>query len=188
MEKDKITLAALKEDLLKQERFKIREQAKYRILAIIPFAILSSVVILNAAVLGAILFSVPVYQTIRFIMEYIKYCRRKKAIRFVMMRADVSVSTEIFGHVATETVFEPHFVGTRLNFMKTITKYYFKNGAGWREPLGYTHYEWSKNYYVSPKGLENSSVSGDEFFYITLQSEPDVAYIYPCRNFELNID
>ena len=187
MEKEKITLDALKEDLLKQESYKIREKARYRIFAIIPFAIFSSVVILKATVLGAILFSVPAYQTIRFLIEYVRYCRRKNAIRFVMMRADVSVSTEIFSHVATETVFEPHFVGTRLHFLKVIRKYYFKNGAGWREPIECTLYEWSKNYYMSPKGLENRSASGDEFFYIALQGEPDIAYIYPCENFELNI-
>ncbi len=43
-----------------------------------------------------------------------------------------------------------------------------------------------KEYYVSPKGLENISIEGDEFYYISLQGYPDVAYIYPCKNFILD--
>ena len=187
MEKDKITISAVKEDLLKQERFKMAERTRYRLCAIIPFLIFSSVVIFNATVLGAILFTVPAYQLIRLIIEYAKYCSHKKAIRFVMMRDDVSISTEVFSHHAEETVFEPHFVGTRLNLMKTVQKFHFKSGTEWREPLGYTLYEWSENYYRSPKGLENSSISGDEFYYIHLQRNVDISYIYPCKNFEIDI-
>ena len=187
MEKDKITISAVKEDLLKQERFKMAERTRYRLCAIIPFLLFSSVVIYNATVLGAILFTVSAYQIIRLLIEYLKYCSHKKAIRFVMMREDVSISTEVFSHHADETVFEPHFVGTRLNLMKTVRKFYFKSGAEWREPLGYTHYEWSENYYRSPKGLENLSVSGDEFYYIHLQRNVDIAYVYPCKSFEIDI-
>lgn len=189
MEKDKITLSAVKEDLLKLERFKMGERAKYRLCTIIPFALFSSVICFgfNNAIVGAVLFAIPAYQIIRLLMEYAKYCRHKKAIRFIMMREDVSVSTEVFSHIASEWVVEPHFVGTRLNLTRVIRRYYFKSGIGWREALGYTHYEWSENYYVSPNGLENGSLSGDEFFYISLQGEPDIAYIYPCKKFELYI-
>ena len=189
MEKDKITLSAVKEDLLKLERFKMGERAKYRLGTIIPFALFSSVIGFgfNNAIVGAVLFAIPAYQIIRLLIEYAKYCRHKKAIRFIMMREDVSISTEVFSHLAEEIVFEPHFVGTRLHLSKVISKYYFKNGIGWREPFGYTHYEWSKNYNVTPKGLENISVSGDGFYYIHLQGNTDIAYIYPCKNFELDI-
>ena len=189
MEKDKITLSAVKEDLLKQERFALRERVRYRLCAIIPFALFASVIALgvNHPIVGAAVALIAAYQSIRLLIEYLKYCNRKKAIRFIMVREDVSISTEVFSHVAEEIVFEPHLVGTRLHLSKVISKYYFKNGIGWRAPLGYTHYEWSKNYNVTPKGLENISISGDGFYYIHLQGNTDIAYIYPCKNFELDI-
>ena len=189
MEKDKITLSAVKEDLLKQERYALRERVKYRLCAIIPFALFASVIALGVShpIVGAAVALIAAYQSIRLLIEYLKYCSRKKAIRFIMVREDVSISTEVFSHVAEEIVFEPHFVGTKLNLMKTVQKFYFKSGAEWREPLGYTLYEWSENYYRSPKGLENLSVSGDEFYYIHLQRNVDIAYVYPCKSFDIDI-
>ena len=49
MEKDKITLSAVKEDLLKQERYALRERVKYRLCAIIPFALFASVIALGVS-------------------------------------------------------------------------------------------------------------------------------------------
>ena len=48
------------------------------------------------------------------------------------------------------------------------------------------HYSWSKDFYLSSKGLENISMKGDEFYFVSLQSHHDIAYIYPCKNFELD--
>ena len=48
------------------------------------------------------------------------------------------------------------------------------------------HYDWSKEYNLSSEGLKNISVEGNEFFYVSLQGHPDVAYVYPCKFFELD--
>ena len=50
----------------------------------------------------------------------------------------------------------------------------------------FEHYVWSKDYCLSSKGLDNISLQGDEFFYISLRGYYNVAYIYPCKLFELD--
>ena len=83
-------------------------------------------------------------------------------------------------------IYEPHLVGRRSNTIKTITLYHFDGGSSWRLPPFDKHYEWSRDFYISPKGLENISIKGDEFYFVSLQAHHDIAYIYPCKNFELD--
>ena len=101
-------------------------------------------------------------------------------------RGDISISTEIFSHIANDVIYEPHRAGTRTRTAKTITLYHFNGGSSWRAPFFERYYEWSKEYYISPKGLKNISIKGDEFYLVSLQAHRDIAYIYPCKNFELD--
>ena len=188
MEKDTITLEAIKEDLLKLERHWIFGDATWHFGNVLIFAPILSIIgiAIENLVAWLIIALFPMYHLLRFTVKYVKYRIRKKAIRYIMRREDISISTEIFSHIAGERTYRPHIVGTRLNLTQVVQKYYFTSGAEWVEPLGFTHYEWSENYYVSPKGLENSTSNGDEFYYIHLQGHLDVAYIYPCKNFSLS--
>ena len=72
------------------------------------------------------------------------------------------------------------------NFSFKNVKYFnFVSGARWRLPNDHKHYEWSKNYCMSPEGLDNTSTSEKSFYYITLKGNTDVAYIYNTNLFEL---
>jgi hypothetical protein len=101
-------------------------------------------------------------------------------------RGEISIGVEKLSSIRQEEIYEPHHIGRRAQTTKTVTFYYFESGIQWREPSIARHYQWSKEYYISSKGLENISISGDEFYYVVLQGNPDIAYIYPCKNFVLD--
>ena len=119
-------------------------------------------------------------------MEYKEYKTKKAAILSLIERGKISISTETFSHIANDLVYEPHRVFRRAWATKMITLYYFNGGSSWRVPLFAKHYEWSKEYFISSQGLKNISIKGDEFYFVSLQAYNDIAYIYPCKNFELD--
>ena len=139
---------------------------------------------------GLLVFSIAAYHIVRYAIEYKEYKTNKNAIISLIERGEISIATEILSHIANETIYEPHQVrrgrGRRANATKTITVYYFDGGASWRVPTVEKHYSWSKDFYISSKGLGNISMKGDEFYFVSLQSHHDIAYIYPCKNFELD--
>jgi hypothetical protein len=132
---------------------------------------------------------IPVsYLAIVLTRDYMAYCSKKRAVYSMILRGDVSVSVERFSHVAQEILYEPHrnsLMG-RAFMTKEAVFYHFESGLSWREPLVREHYKWSREFYLSPKGLENLTLAGDEFYFVSLQGHPDVSYIYPCKTFELD--
>jgi hypothetical protein len=120
------------------------------------------------------------------VSEYRDYKANMQRITDGIQRGDVSITTERFSHAATETIIEPHQTLTKTKITSIATFFYFEAGRRWRVPKVDKHYKWSKEYYVSTKGLENISLQGDEFFYVSLQGNFDIAYIYPCKNFALD--
>ena len=188
MKKEKITLEAIKQDLLKIVNFQLSNKAQWRFSDIVPITILAVMVgvYLKNVFVGLLVFSAAAYHIVRYVIEYKGYKTNKNAIISLIERGQISISTEIFSHIANETVYEPHRVGRRTKTTKTITVYYFDGGASWRVPTFEKHYSWSKDFYISSKGLETISIAGDEFFFVRLQKHSDIAYIYPCKNFELD--
>ena len=188
MKKEKITLEAIKQDLLKIVNFQLSNKAEWRFSYIIPITILAVMagVYFKNIFVGLLIFSIAAYHIVRYTIEYKEYKTNKNAIISLIKRGEISIATEIFSHIAYETIYEPHRVGRRSKSAKTITLYHFNGGSSWRAPLFAKHYEWSKEYYISPKGLENISIKGDEFYFVSLQSHHDIEYIYPCKNFELD--
>jgi len=185
MQKDAVLLANIKQDLKIIIKNQIHNTADRRLSFIVPFtllAILSGVFLKNIWIV-LLFFSVAAYHIVRYVIEFRSYILQKRAIVEAIDRADISVSTEQFDHIADETVYEPHTFGMRGKVVKTVKYYYFASGRKWRLPVTDKHYAWSKNYYISSKGLENISIQGDDFYYISLQGYPDIAYIYPCKNF-----
>ena len=188
MKKETLTLEAIKSDLIKIVNYQVSNKADWRFSYIFPFtalAIFLSIFTKNIFI-GIAVFGVAAYHIVRFIMEYKAYKTKKAAILSVIERGEISVSTETFSHIANDVIYEPRRVGSRSKLTKTITLYHFNNGSSWRMSLFAKHYEWSKEYYISSKGLENISIKGDEFYFVSLQSHHDISYIYPCKNFELD--
>jgi len=188
MRKETITIEAIRSDLIKIAKYQVNDQADWRFSYILPFTALSiflGVVTKNVLIAIAV-FGAAAYHIVRFLMEYKKYKAKKKAILSVIERGEISVSTEIFSHIANDVIYEPHKVGRRVAATKTVKLFHFSSGSSWRVPRFTTHYEWSKEYDTCTKGLENLSIKGDEFYFISLQRYHDIAYIYPCKNFTLD--
>jgi hypothetical protein len=127
--------------------------------------------------------SVPNF--VKYYVAVRDYKMQKDAIKNILDRGDVCISVEKLSHIAEDTIYEPHRGRRRVHSTKIVTFYYFTSGGRWRVPSG-EHYEWSGDYRLSSKGLENVSLVGDEFYYVSLQGYHEVSYIYPCKYFELD--
>ena len=188
MKKEKITLEAIKQDLMKMVNFQLSNKNDWRFSYIVPITLLAVMagVLLKNVIVGLLIFAVAAYHIVRYVIEYREHKKSKLAIISLVERGEISISNEVFSHIANETIYEPHRVGRRARATKVITVYYFNSGSSWRVPNVDKHYAWSKKFYISSKGLENISISGDEFYIVSLQSHQEIAYIYPCKNFELD--
>lgn len=188
MKKETLLLHHIMQDLKIVARFQMSNAADWRLSFIIPVTLLSVIFgwLFKNIWIGLFIFSVAAYHIVRYVIECKDYFAKKKVMMESFDRADISISVERFSHLADETIYEPHRIGNRGYTTKYVRYYYFASGCKWRIPPVYKHYAWSNEYYVSPKGLENISIEGDEFYFVSLQGYHDIAYIYPCKNFVLD--
>jgi len=188
--KEMLTLQNITEDLRRIAFLNLSNVDEWRFSYIIPVTLLAVMigVFLKNIWIGLLIFSVAAYHIVRYVMEYRIYKERKKAIAYVLDRGDISISVEKLSHIATETIYEPHTYKGHSHVTKTVTFFHFMSGGRWRVPSVGKHYTWSKDYHISLKGLENISINGEEFFYISLQGYHDIAYIYPRKFFLLGSD
>ena len=109
-----------------------------------------------------------------------------RALRAALDRAHLSVCVEAFSHAGEEVVVEPHSCGRHMHATRLAQMVYFTSGIGWRLPLYVSRlYSWSKTHHLTFEGLQNISLAGDEFYYISLQGHPDISFVYPCKFFVL---
>ena len=192
MKKDKLTLGAIKEDLLKMAESKILNKTEGRFLYIVPLTLLAILlgILLENIFVGLLIFSPAVYHIIRYVIEYREYRQSKRAVLALIERGEISISKDALSHIAEETIYEPNYRYTLYSrstrALKTVTVFHFKGAASWRIPEGYGHYTWSREFHISSYGLENTSLIGDEFYFVSLQANHEIAYIYPCKFFELD--
>ena len=180
-------LSNIIQDLKIVADFQISNTADRRLVYIIPVTLLSVILgFLSKNVWIALaIFTVAAYHIVRFVIEYKDYRAQKKAINDILERGDVSVSVEQLNSIGEELIYEPHRNLTNTKLTRATTFYYFASGKSWRVPNVLKHYKWSSECYVSTAGLKNISIEGDEFYFVSLQGDYDIAYIYPCKNFEL---
>lgn len=190
MKKEKITLGAIRQDLLMIANRQMAIQDDWRMAYIIPITLLAIAlgILLKNILVGLLIFSVAAYHIVRYVMECKEYNANRKAVLSLAERGAFSIATEKLSHIAYETVYEPRVRSHRTGIedLKTVTVYHFAGGSSWRVPNVYKHYSWSEEFYLSSKGLDNISLEGDEFIFVRLQNRPDIAYIYPCKLFELD--
>ncbi|MBQ8416923.1 MAG: hypothetical protein IJX13_08545 [Clostridia bacterium] len=191
MGKDTLTLSNITNDLKSIAFFNFSNMADWRFAYIVPITLLALLIgfLLKNIWLGFLIFLFAVYHIVRFVMEYKNHRARKQALNSRLERGEISISIEKLSHITEEMIYEPYtsFTG-RGRSAKQVTFYHFHSGVSWRVPSGKIHYEWSKDYHMSSKGLENISISGNDFFYISLQGYHDVVYVYPCNCFVLDND
>lgn len=183
MTKEIVRNENIREDLLRVIQEKDSIQWEWRLCYIVPCAMAALVVCFAwpNVWLGLAAFLPTVYHIVRLIWELRRSRARKKEIQTQIERGNLCVSEEILSHIAEETVYEPHRVQRRM--AELVRVFYFQSGTSWRHPRVEKHYVWSKVYDLSPAGLENTSVAGDTFYYIRLQSDGDIGYIYNKKMF-----
>ena len=188
MQKEMLTMQGIKQDLGRIVRFHISNKSDWRATYIVPCtlgAIIVGVLLKNIWI-ALLIFSVAAYHIVHYVREYREYRAQKNAIKGALERGDVSISVARLSHIAREIIYEPHLAGRHMHKTKEVTFYYFEGGARWREPCFGTHYAWSRELSLTSKGLDNISVQGDEFFYVSLQGYADIVYVYPCKLFALD--
>ena len=188
MKKEKLTIQNIARDLVFVSSLNKSRFDEWRMSYIAPVTALAVIlgVILKNIWVGLLIFSFAAYHIYHYIGEIKEYRARKKTVIDIRDRIDIAISVETFSHVAEETVYEPHSHGRHHHDTKIVKFFRFEGGGEWRIPEVSKHYGWSKDYHVSTKGLENISLKGDKFFYVALKEHYDIAYIYPCKFFELD--
>ena len=99
------------------------------------------------------------------------------------------VEIDTLSHIARETVYEPHSHRSytrpnrsHVDYTKTVTVLKFHNSE-WRVPETDRLYPWSKEMYISPQGLENTTLRGDKFYVVRRKGSHEVAYAYNMKFF-----
>ncbi len=187
MQKETLTLSGIAHDLniVADFRFSVVNNRYDYILWIELLGIFAA--IFTKIWIGLVILCFAIYPTICFVRECQEDKRKTAAIESIILRGDISISIKELSHISKETIYEPHGYGRRRHSTQEVTFFCFAAGTRWRVPFATRrHYEWSKEHYISTKGLENISLPGDKFFYVSLQGYPDIAYIYPCKTFVLD--
>ena len=188
MQKEILKLSNVITDLRKIADFQDDNTSEGKLAYIVPIAMVAVMVgaVLQLVWLGILIFLIDVPIIIGYIRDRRAYYTRKKALTEVIARADVSISVERLSHIAEEVIYEPHVYRGHRHTTKLVTLFHFESGVAWRVPDFIKHYPWSKEYQLTPRGLENISVEGNEFYLISLQGYHEIAYIDPCKFFEID--
>ena len=186
MQKEILRKENIREDLLKVIGKRKDVVGEWRLCYIVPLISLALIIcfVWHQPWLGLLAFLPAVYHIVRLVLALRESRTREKELLSRLERGDLTISEEVLSHIAEETVYEPHVGHRRARSVKTVQIYYFRSGASWRHYPVEKHYAWSKLYNLSPEGLENTSVAGNVFYYVRLQSDGDIGYIYNKNFFE----
>lgn len=187
MKKEILRKENIREDLLKAIEQRNAVRWEWRMCYIGPLVAGSLVMMLcffQYWWLGLLTLVPAVYHAVFLVRDLQKNRKITAALRDSLERDEISVSEEILSHIAEEAVYEPHRRGRGARSMKAVQVFYFRSGASWRHYEVAKHYGWSKEFHMTPAGLENTSAAGDAFYFIRLQSDGDVGYIYNKKLFE----
>jgi hypothetical protein len=132
---------------------------------------------------GAIALLIAAYLVVRLCLIQRKKGSADKQVEDADDRLDIAISVEKLSHLSTET--ETTYVAGRTHYSE-VWWLNFVSGVSWRIPKGNMLYSWSKEYYLSPVGMKNIAVPGNEYYYVTLRRNAEVSFVYPCDFFELD--
>lgn len=184
MKKEKITLDNIKEDLEFFADLNMSKKAGVYVALLILAFILAFIagMIVRSFLTGLLVMVIAsIYPTVCLILEKSKRKKMQNTVRSVSTRKDISISVEELSHVSEETASRPSWSGSgrrvKLNYV-----WHFTSGAEWVKPVYLSgFFLWSKEYSLGESGFITTSVAGNKFYYVSLQSDPDINFIYPCK-------
>ena len=189
MTKEILTDEAIRSDVLGNEVKKAKNNDNKTLVWVMPIAAAALAAGIYVHVLLGVLIGlvaiVPIYL-------YFKQNQTDNDVVFeVEHNCNFVVEIDTLSHIDTETVYEPHVQrsytrgGNRMHYTKSVTVFKFYNSE-WRVPEIEKLYAWSKEMYISPKGLENTSLRGDKFYIVRRLGDAEVAYAYHTKFFTYN--
>lgn len=114
------------------------------------------------------------------LLQYIPIWRASRAERGAASRGDFTVTKANLSHIAEEIIHEPRFAGKHVHTTRVVRFLYFPCGQ-WRiQPRNYT---WSKDFYMSGQGVENTSLIGDEFYIAISNNTQEICAVYNTKFF-----
>ncbi len=113
-------------------------------------------------------------------LRYIPWWRAAREERGEASQGEFTIVREKLSHIAEETIYEPRYLGRYTRNMHSVRFLYFPCGQ-WRiQPRNYT---WSKTFYMSGQGVENTSLVGDEFYIAIVNSTQEICAVYNTKFF-----
>ena len=184
MQKEKLTLENIKKDLHRSTGVKGSKDVDRYISGMLSTALLSVLFYfaLKMVWFGTIALLFAAYFVVRLCLIQRKKDTADKQVDDTDDRLDIAISVEKLSHFSTET--ERTYVAGRTHYSE-VWWLHFMSGVSWRIPNS-PLYTWSKEYYLSPAGMKNIAVPGNEYYFVTLRRNAGVSFVYPCDFFELD--
>ena len=184
MKKEAISVAFVKKDMHNFAYVVTRHRTK-RWSSYVFLILISSIVagfVFRIFLLSSVSLLVVSLLVIRSLNDQSEYTARAKEIYDAIEREEFAVCVKKLSHIAEEKEYEMNFSPD------DVGRYYcFCGGIRWKMHWQFEkYYDWSKEYCLSVTGLTNISLPNDEFYYVSLQRHHEVAFIYPCKFFELD--
>ncbi len=110
--------------------------------------------------------------------------KQKKEFASTINHRNYCISIERLASVERRTAVNPTWQSRGGSGLCEVTVYSFSHGISWTDWRMRMHYKWSRDYHLTPQGLENISVGGNYFYVVSLRDNPNISYIYPCKFFE----
>ena len=183
MEREELKFENIKKDLERVSAVEVGRVNYLWIAGVFITPVFAIVGLFINKLIAAIFAVIWIYSLINYIPKISKNLKEKKITSEAFTRDDFSVSIEKLSHISEEIVSEPSPRGDLRH--RTVRYYHFCSGISWAEPNVADHYKWSRDFNLSSKGLSQTSVEGNEFYYVTLKGASNAAYIYNTKFFIL---
>lgn len=118
----------------------------------------------------------PIFALLGFAPRMREEARERKAA----LQGEYTVIKDKLSHVDEETIHEPRSAGGHRQTIQSARFLYFPSGQ-WR--ITSPNYTWSKTFYMSGQGIENTSLVGDEFYLVILHSTQEICAVYNTKFF-----
>ena len=170
MKREVLRLENIKGDLLSVLKQKWSVSIDRYLASVVLFPIIGILLIIFTVfdVIGILLLLIAMYPFYRLITEYRAYRAKRTQLAAATFSDGLICLDETFSHFATERIREPRYssIARRRSNYAIIHLMYFGSGRSWRLPSTYRYYRWSKQYALSRKGLDNTSLEGDAYYHI----------------------
>lgn len=195
MKKEILTHDKIKHDLDREVKKHTPMPISIAIFAAISFIFSAVFFRTGEFILGIILVVFALIFIAVYIRQYLSFRKQSQATYI----SNINVIKSKLHSISTETAHSVYRDVVRRNRNRTNhyseSVFVLRFGAGeWKITLvnqpydTYMLYTWSENYTTSLQGLDNISLSGDEFFVVIDENTQNIIYAYPAKFFECDVE